>query len=121
MEHRWGSRSALDTEVRLRLICGAADAGRIKNASLSGALVRTARRLPVFARVLVEFERGSTRGRERECVPAYVVRAAPDGVGLEWSEFAPPAIATLLERTNSDCELAYRPRRAGYDTAHLSQ
>jgi hypothetical protein len=97
MEHRWGKRSALDIAVRLRLGSGAVEAGRIANASLSGAFVRTPTRLPAFTHVLVEL--GGERQNRPHCIPAYVVRAALDGLGLEWSEFAPPAIASLLART----------------------
>jgi len=112
MEHRWGKRSALDIPVRLRLRSGAVDAGRIANASLSGVFVRTPARLPVFTHVLVELEVGGAQQSRPHCIPAYVVRAAPDGVGLEWSEFAPPAIATLLART-----IAIRSRRVGLQSA----
>jgi hypothetical protein len=96
MEHRWGKRSTLDLGVRLPLGSGAVDTGRIANASLSGAFLRTTRRLPAFTRVVVEFEGGSSRQSAPRCVPAYVVRTAPDGLGLEWYEFAPPAVAALL-------------------------
>jgi hypothetical protein len=99
MEHRWGKRSALDIGVRLRLGSGAVDTGRLVNASLSGAFVRTGHCLPAFTRVVVELESGAARQSAPQRTPAYVVRVAPDGLGLEWSEFAPPTIATLLART----------------------
>jgi PilZ domain len=112
MEHRWGKRSALDIGVRLRLGSGAVDTGRLVNASLSGAFVRTGHCLPGFTRVVVELDRGAARQSVPQRIPAYVVRVAPDGLGLEWSEFAPPAIATLLART-----VAVRSRNAGVRSA----
>jgi hypothetical protein len=108
MEHRWGKRSAFDIGVRLRLGSGAVDTGRLVNASLSGAFVRTGHCLPAFTRVVVELDSGAARQSPPQRIPAYVVRVAPDGVGLEWSEFAPPAIATLLART-----IVVRSRNAG--------
>lgn len=98
MEHRWGKRSALDIGIRLHLRSGDLDTARMTNASLSGAFVTTTRRLPAFTRVVVEIPAASvSRGAPRR-VPAYVVRTAPDGLGLEWQEFAPPAITSLLGR-----------------------
>jgi hypothetical protein len=116
MEHRWGKRSALDVAVRLRRGSGAVDTGRIANASLSGVFVRTTTRLPVFTRVLVELDGSGARQSAPERIPAYVVRAAPDGLGLEWSEFAPSAVDLLSART-----IAVRSRNAGMqDVGHRS-
>jgi hypothetical protein len=112
MEHRWGKRAVLDIGVSLRLGSGTVDTGRLANASLSGAFLRTARRLPAFTRVVVELDSGTARQSAPQRVPAYVVRTAPDGLGLEWHEFAPPAIATLLART-----IAVRSRSAGVRSA----
>jgi hypothetical protein len=99
MEHRWGKRSALDIGVRLCLASGAVSAGRLANASFSGAFVHTACRLLPFTRVIVELESGA-RHNTPQRIGAYVARAEPDGLGLEWCDFAPDAIATLLARTN---------------------
>jgi hypothetical protein len=98
MEHRWGKRSALDIGIRLHLGSGEADTARIANASLSGAFVSTTRRLPAFTRVVVEIPAASGSRDAPRRVPAYVVRTTPDGLGLEWQEFAPPAIISLLGR-----------------------
>jgi hypothetical protein len=110
MEHRWGKRSTLDIGVELHLRSGAVDTGRIANASLTGAFVRTTRRLPAFTRVVVEFESGSSRQSAPRCAPAYVVRTASEGLGLEWYEFAAPAVAALLG------PIAARSRNAGART-----
>jgi hypothetical protein len=112
MEHRWGKRAVLDIGVRLCLGSGAVDTARVANASLSGAFVRTASRLPAFTRVVVELDGDSARQSAPQRIPAYVVRTASDGLGLEWHEFAPPAIAALLART-----IAVRSRSAGARSA----
>ncbi len=117
MEHRWGKRCALDIGVRLCLGSGAVVAGRIANASLSGSFVHTACRLLPFTRVIVELESGA-RPNTPQRIGAYVVRAAPDGLGLEWCDFAPDAIATLLARTNAvrSRSAAARSPERGMDT-----
>jgi hypothetical protein len=98
MEHRWGKRFPLNAAVKLRLRTGAVIAGGLANASLSGAFVYTTSRLPIYTYVLLEFDSDGAQqsGSGLECIPAYVVRAAPDGVGLEWGEFAPPAVVARL-------------------------
>jgi PilZ domain len=97
MEHRWGARTALDLPVTLYAGLGAIARGRIANASLSGALVCTDVQLPLLARVRVEVDDDYT-----SCAPhlveAYVVRRSAVGLGLEWTDFSPPAIAALLGR-----------------------
>ena len=69
------------------------------NASVSGGLVDTDVRLPVFSHVVVEFDLHGNSGSLKQRVPAYVVRHGQDGIGLEWQEFAPRAIVGLLETT----------------------
>ena len=99
MEHRWGERFPLDISVRLNagttLVLGL----RMSNASVSGGLVDTDVRLPVFSHVVVEFDVPGHSGPLRQHVPAYVVRHGHDGIGLEWQEFAPRPIVNLLETT----------------------
>jgi len=102
MEHRWGRRAAVEAAVRLHSGPNAAS-GRITNASLSGAFVRTSSRLPLFGYILVELPRDDSHHRP-PLVPAYVVREAADGLGLEWCEFAPPSIATLLSADSAPAE-----------------
>ncbi len=98
MEHRWGKRVILSVAVRLRTRAGHAIPGRIENASLSGAFVRTSPDLPPYAHVLLEIEGTPVKSQP---IDAYVVRVTPEGLGLEWAEFAPPAIATLLARASA--------------------
>ncbi len=109
MEHRWGKRSAVDIGVRLYLRSEVIGTGSIANASLSGALVHTACRLQPFNLVTIELESGVLHNTPQR-IGAYVVRVAPDGLGLEWCDFAPPAIATLLARANAARASASRAR-----------
>ena len=96
MEHRWGKRFPLNAAVKLRLRTGAVVVGRIVNVSPSGAFVHAASRLPIYTYVLLELDSDGARQSGPECISAHVVRAVLDGVGLEWSEFAPPAIVARL-------------------------
>src|SRR5262249_18009979 len=87
MEHRWGKRFPVRAAVRLH--CAKWDAaGYLKDASLSGAFIHT--RLLVAPWLQVELELLGIR------IEAYVVRTAADGLGIEWTEFAPPVIRELL-------------------------
>jgi hypothetical protein len=102
MEHRWGRRARVDMGITLHPGFGAVARGRLTNVSLSGALVRTEMRLPTFTRVVVELPSQDSNPESGDgaaaMLGAYVVRDAPDGFGLEWTEFSPPAIAALLYR-----------------------
>lgn len=110
MEHRWGKRSTLDVAVRLHSSSGITFRGRIANLSLSGALVLTEVRLPVFSQLLVELdEDGDWGDPDRLLGEAYVARETRAGLGLEWTEFSSAAVAELLSlsaaRLDSDVEL----------------
>jgi hypothetical protein len=85
----------------------------LANASVSGALIDTDIRLPVFSHVIVEFDVARRLGPAGQRVPAYVVRHAPEGLGLEWQEFAPRPIVSLLETTlrGRHAILTAQPRR----------
>jgi hypothetical protein len=96
MEHRWGRRAPVDVAVTLRLASGALETARIVNLSLSGALLRTQARLPAYSRVTVKLDVCDYIRGAPQLVLAHVVREAPGGVGIEWSEFSPPAICALL-------------------------
>ncbi len=95
MEHRWGKRTPVEVGVTLHPAVGGVARGRIANVSPSGALVLTDLHVPVLTRVLVEIPGADS---PPEAVSAYVARQTSHGLGLEWTEFSPPAIATLLSR-----------------------
>jgi hypothetical protein len=93
MEHRWGRRVSLQVPVRLGMGTRPIGEGRIENVSLSGALVRTPAQIPLWARVDVALSRAHDTS-----ICAQVVREAPNGIALEWCEYAPPVIGELLSR-----------------------
>jgi PilZ domain len=112
VEHRWGRRFSLDIAVRLRRTAGAAINGRIINTSLSGAFVRTDCHLPPFTHVLLDLDGDAASRGQPQSIEAYVVRASREGVGLEWCEFAPPAIVGLIAHASSR-RLNCRPKLPG--------
>ena len=88
MEHRWGSRKEISLPVALHRPDAEPVRARIENLSLSGAKLWTSAPLPRFARWEVRIG--------EHVVPAWIVRRIDHGVGVEWCDFAPPLIATIL-------------------------
>lgn len=96
MEHRWGLRVGL--EVAVRLIVGSREPilGQTENVSVSGALIQTARPLPLGARVQVEVILPGRFSPKPERVSAHVTRKTKDGVAIEWCDLAPDPVRVLL-------------------------
>jgi hypothetical protein len=95
MEHRWGERFSLDVSVRLTARPFAVRNGRLTNVSVSGAFIRTGLDLRPLTRIQIVLE--AARGRHpTPLIAAYVTRILPEGVGVEWCEFAPKAILDLI-------------------------
>jgi hypothetical protein len=69
--------------------------GRLKDLSLSGALVTTdyAPRLHAYIEITIK---PPETGRSAVRVMARVTRHVDGGVGVEWCEFAPSAVTDLL-------------------------
>ena len=88
MEHRWGSRKEVSLPVALQRPGESPLRARIEDLSLSGAKLRLSAPLPRLARWDVRIG--------EHLVPAWVVRRTANGVGVEWCEFAPAVIATIL-------------------------
>lgn len=96
MEHRWGRRVSTSVVVRIDARPGVLVVGRLRNASLSGGYVEGVPPLPLLACVHVELEWGARQRQETGRVRAHVVRSDSGGLGVEWAEFAPAAIRTLM-------------------------
>ena len=96
MEHRWGERVALDCPVRLELRDGSGVEGRLRNASISGAWIETAEKLPWYATVNVIVAAGTGPRRRTLELPASVVRMARDGIAVEWRDMAVPTLISLM-------------------------
>jgi PilZ domain len=88
MEHRWGTRIAISLPVELRREGAQSVRARIEQLSLSGARLRTATVLPPFARIEVMIG--------EQAIPAWIVRRTTGGFGIEWGQFAPAVVATIL-------------------------
>lgn len=95
MEHRWGARRPCRARACLSAGGGVIGSGRLRNISMSGALLETALLLPICSQVTVAVlgEDGSKPDVE---FTATVVRAEPGAVGIEWCETADASICRLL-------------------------
>jgi hypothetical protein len=92
---RWGRRIAVDIPVQVAADGSPTIYGRLKNLSLSGALVIADHELPLHAYVEISFKPLAT-GHSPVRVMARVMRNLEGGVGVEWCEFAPSAVTDLL-------------------------
>lgn len=73
--------------------------GRLRDVSLSGGFVEgVPSRLPAWTEVYVQLGQMGFHGSECTPVKGYVVRSEATGVALEWCEFAPPEIRSLIDR-----------------------
>ena len=70
--------------------------GRLIDLSVSGAYIKTL--VPIRARCRLEVALLSTPWAKHEAkiVSAYVTRRYREGVGIEWCEFAPAPVGSLL-------------------------
>ena len=96
MEHRWGARF----ECRIPVLIEAASCGRVQahtqNLSLSGAFLGISLTTELPTAVSVRFEPASGARHQHRRVLAYVIRRTTEGVALEWAEFAPRTIRSIL-------------------------
>jgi hypothetical protein len=70
--------------------------GRLEDASVSGAFVRTSLDPPLLAHVSVILELRTYDRTQQHEVAAYVVRRSRTGIGIEWCEFAPAVVCAIL-------------------------
>ena len=94
-EHRWGERIRLDLPVEVLEEGRAEVGGHLKNISLSGALLQSGVDLRLHALIGVRIARASSTA-DSHVVKARVSRKPSHGVGIEWCEFAPPAVKNWL-------------------------
>jgi hypothetical protein len=104
IEHRWGTRIPLEAAAWLRTAQGEPIDAVLSNASLSGAFVRTAKRLPMLSCVLVRAVEGSG-----DWLEACVVRHDAAGMGLEWLDPGLRSLSALLA-LRYGAQLPARPR-----------
>jgi hypothetical protein len=97
MEHRWGTRFVTHLAVRLTAANGVEAVGWLLDISLSGTYVVTRTPLERGQHVVLRVEETRTSSTARSApIRAFVARHAADGFGLEWAEFAPDAVHSLL-------------------------
>ncbi len=94
IEHRWGKRFRVNIPVRAAVSSSEIDC-RLRNVSLSGALMRSEHdfRLNALIEVIITLPR---LAEGRATVKAHVTRKLTQGVAIEWCEFAPHAVKELL-------------------------
>ena len=96
-ERRWGVRIEVDLPVRLELAQGRSVAGRMRNASVSGALIETPEELPMFTPLRVEILADAQRVPAPIQLAARVVRAEHPWLGIEWRDFEPQVLVGILQ------------------------
>jgi hypothetical protein len=121
MEHRWGERLQVNVPVRVSAHAFSGHDGRLTNLSVSGAHLQAEMELRVGSRVEIVMILPYRSKHEAPAVLGFVTRKNRDGFGLEWCQFAPPAVAELLRNAARHRYAAYRaaahsmirPRTAG--------
>lgn len=92
MEHRCGRRVRIGRIVRVADIGGWTATARLRDLSVSGAFLECSK--PPYS---VTWLRVELQNRPRpESITGDVIRRAPDGIAVEWREFAPLAVKELL-------------------------
>ena len=99
-ERRWGPRIQVDLPVRLTLPQGRSETGRLRNVSMSGAMIECAAELPTFTTMRVEILAGAETLPAKIELGARVVRAEHPCLGIEWREFQPQALADLIKASS---------------------
>jgi hypothetical protein len=94
IDQRWGERFRVDIPVQLTVQALSGIDGRLKNLSLSGALLIANVDLRVHS--LIEVRLAAPDRTRSAPIKAYVTRKRHQEVGIEWCEFAHPAVKDLL-------------------------
>ena len=94
MEHRCGARYPVDVSVYARAHAGVVSfVGRLQNVSLSGGFLHT--QLPVQPLSHISLRLFDEDGPFGPRLEGQVVRRDANGLGIEWSEYAPELIRAL--------------------------
>ena len=99
-ERRWGPRIQVDLPVRMQLSQGRSETGRLRNISMSGAMIECSAELPTFTTMRVEILAGAEVIPGKIELGARVVRAEHPCLGIEWREFQPQALADLIKASS---------------------
>jgi hypothetical protein len=122
MDHRWGERITVDFPVRLMAHPFAKRDGRLTDLSVSGAYIRTTVALRPRSLLEVGLLASPWAKHETTVLCAYVTRRYREGVGIEWCEFAPPPVGSLLRSVSRRPYAFHRrpPPRASVTISRLS-
>jgi hypothetical protein len=115
MEHRWGSRKAIDVPVRFIALPATIGSGRLVNVSMTGAFLETRAELRPMALLYVEMIHLPKEAGRRNRLSASVVRRTAAGVGIEWCEAASKAPLYSQLRSAGRVEVAAGPGGAQRD------
>jgi len=96
MEHRWGERLPVKVPVRVSNHAFSMREGRLNDLSVSGAHLSVDLQLRRGTRVEVTVVLPSRSKHEAPALQAFVTRGGREEFGIEWCEFAPPAVRELL-------------------------
>ncbi len=103
MEHRLGSRHAIDLDVYLRTWGSTVSArGRLKDLSVSGAFISTQLPCRPLLQVTIQIPLEGQRRRNAPLFEAQIVRLAEGGIGIEWAELQPELVARCLLVEDAD-------------------
>lgn len=92
LEHRLGGRFIVSTPTRL--LSGRSElAALIVDASASGAFILGNFCLPRWSVIQVQVD--------SERIAAWVVRVTAEGIGVEWWDFAPPAVLARIRNESA--------------------
>ena len=112
MEHRWGTRVELDHHVEIEF-SGERHEGRLRNASISGALIAAGVLPPPLSEIdvsLTAFIHGEPRALK---LGARVIRSAQGCLGVEWNDMASRPIVAMLREASAEKSLWERDRAFG--------
>ena len=100
MERRYGQRRTSHLAVTLRTRQGLAVEGQVHEISSSGAFVAAPSSAKLNGPVLLQFKLRDAKPKEAEAWAA-VIRSAPQGFAVEWEEFSPPVVRSILRELRS--------------------
>jgi hypothetical protein len=110
VEHRWGSRTAIDVPVRFIVPPATIGTGRITNVSMTGAFLETCALLRPMSLLYVEMiQVPNGHGGRSKRLSACVVRRTETGVGIEWCEAASKSLLYTQLRSAVQLEVAAGP------------
>jgi hypothetical protein len=103
MEHRLGTRHAIDLAVYLRTWGSTVSAkGRLKDLSVSGAFIATQLPCRPLLQVSVLIIPDARTRRNNPPVEGLIVRLADGGIAIEWEDLQPQLLMQVLPTQDAD-------------------